>query len=206
MASASPSDPAFTCRSMSSRRPRGVAARPAVARSGSTASCCTSWSGATSRFATSRPRSASAWAVLQPLLDDGGLQRCSSAGSPGCRRTACRIRSSRSAALLPWQLFAFALTESSNSVVANQRLITKVYFPRLILPLAALGVGLVDFAVAFVHPAVAHAGLLRRRARLAVLTVPLWALLAVRDGAGRRPLALGAERPLPRRALHACRS
>ena len=53
-------------------------------------------------------------------------------------------------ALLPWQLFAFALTESSNSVVANQRLITKVYFPRLIMPLAAVGVGLLDFAISFV--------------------------------------------------------
>ena len=41
-------------------------------------------------------------------------------------------------------------TESSNSVVANQRLITKVYFPRLIMPLAAVCVGLVDFAISFV--------------------------------------------------------
>src|SRR3989475_6716468 len=53
-------------------------------------------------------------------------------------------------ALLPWQLFAHALTESSNSLVANERLITKVYFPRLVVPLAAVLGGLVDFAVAFV--------------------------------------------------------
>ncbi|MFN2514131.1 MAG: ABC transporter permease, partial [Pyrinomonadaceae bacterium] len=53
-------------------------------------------------------------------------------------------------ALLPWQLFAHALTESSNSLVANERLITKVYFPRLIVPIAAVLGGLVDFAVAFV--------------------------------------------------------
>jgi len=50
-------------------------------------------------------------------------------------------------ALLPWQLFAFALTESSNSLVANQHLIRKVYFPRLIVPVAAVLVGLVDFSV-----------------------------------------------------------
>jgi len=53
-------------------------------------------------------------------------------------------------ALLPWQLFAYALTESSNSVVANERLITKVYFPRLIVPLASILAGLVDCAIALV--------------------------------------------------------
>ncbi len=52
-------------------------------------------------------------------------------------------------ALLPWQLFAFALTESSNSLVSNQHLIRKVYFPRLIIPVAAVLVGLVDFAISF---------------------------------------------------------
>ena len=52
-------------------------------------------------------------------------------------------------ALLPWQLFAHALTESSNSLVANERLISKVYFPRLLVPLAAVVGGLADFGVAF---------------------------------------------------------
>lgn len=50
-------------------------------------------------------------------------------------------------ALLPWQLFAFALTESSNSLVTNQHLIRKVYFPRLIIPISAVLVGLVDFSI-----------------------------------------------------------
>jgi lipopolysaccharide transport system permease protein len=53
-------------------------------------------------------------------------------------------------ALLPWQLFARALTYSGNSLVANQQLITKVYFPRLLIPVSAVGAGLVDFAIAFV--------------------------------------------------------
>ncbi len=53
-------------------------------------------------------------------------------------------------ALLPWQLFAFAMTESSNSLVSNQHLIRKVYFPRLIIPLSAVLVGLVDFAISMV--------------------------------------------------------
>jgi lipopolysaccharide transport system permease protein len=50
-------------------------------------------------------------------------------------------------ALLPWQLFAFALTESSNSLVGNQHLIRKVYFPRLVIPIASVLVGLVDFTI-----------------------------------------------------------
>ena len=46
--------------------------------------------------------------------------------------------------------YAHALTESSNSLVANEHLITKVYFPRLVVPIAAVLGGLVDFGVAFV--------------------------------------------------------
>ena len=52
-------------------------------------------------------------------------------------------------ALLPWQLFASALTESSNSLVGNQNLITKVYFPRLIVPMATVVVAFVDFLISF---------------------------------------------------------
>jgi lipopolysaccharide transport system permease protein len=53
------------------------------------------------------------------------------------------------AGLLPWQMFAFALTESTNSLVASQHVITKVYFPRLIVPLASTAVSILDFCVAF---------------------------------------------------------
>lgn len=49
--------------------------------------------------------------------------------------------------MLPWQLFATALSESSNSLVANSNLVSKVYFPRLIVPLSALAVALVDFLI-----------------------------------------------------------
>lgn len=52
-------------------------------------------------------------------------------------------------ALLPWQLFAHSLTESGNSLITNQGLVTKVYFPRLVIPLSAVLAGLVDFALAF---------------------------------------------------------
>jgi len=54
------------------------------------------------------------------------------------------------AGLLPWTLFANAVTSASQSIVGNQNLVTKVYFPRLIIPTSAAGVGLVDFGVGFV--------------------------------------------------------
>ena len=53
------------------------------------------------------------------------------------------------AALLPWQFFSVALTTSSGSVVASAGLITKVYFPRLIIPMASVGACLVDFGISF---------------------------------------------------------
>ena len=117
------------------------------------------------------------WAVIQPLFTMlvfsvffGRLARMPSDGVPYPVFTLC--------ALLPWQLFAFALTESSNSVVANQRLITKVYFPRLVMPLAALGVGLVDFCIAFVLllGVAAYFGV---AFSVTLITVPIWAALAL---------------------------
>ena len=53
------------------------------------------------------------------------------------------------AALLPWQFFANALTESSNSLVDNTNLITKVYFPRMIIPASSVITGMVDFMISF---------------------------------------------------------
>ena len=54
------------------------------------------------------------------------------------------------AGMLPWSLFASALTDSSNSLISNANLIGKVYFPRLIIPAATLVTALVDFAISFV--------------------------------------------------------
>lgn len=88
-----------------------------------------------------------AWAVIQPLfmmlvfsLFFGRLAKVPSDGIPYPVFAFC--------ALIPWQLFANALTESSNSLVGNQNLITKVYFPRLVIPIAAVLSGLVDFLIA----------------------------------------------------------
>src|SRR6266436_6296260 len=90
-----------------------------------------------------------AWAVIQPLftmlvftLFFGRLAKVPSDGIPYPLFSYT--------ALLPWQLFAYALTESSNSIVANERLITKIYFPRLVVPLASILSGLVDFVIAFI--------------------------------------------------------
>jgi lipopolysaccharide transport system permease protein len=90
-----------------------------------------------------------AWAVLQPLATTLVfaifLGRLAGVPSDGVPYPVFAY-----AAMLPWQLFAHALTESSNSLVANERLITKVYFPRLVIPLATILAGLIDFAIAFV--------------------------------------------------------
>lgn len=53
------------------------------------------------------------------------------------------------AGILPWQLFQGALQRSGVSLVGNANLLTKVYFPRLIIPIAAVGAGLIDFLVSF---------------------------------------------------------
>jgi lipopolysaccharide transport system permease protein len=89
-----------------------------------------------------------AWAVLQPLLTMaifsvvfGKLANLPSEGLPYPIFTF--------AALLPWQLFSGALTRAGTSLVSSANLLTKVYFPRLIIPFAAVAAGLVDFAIAF---------------------------------------------------------
>jgi lipopolysaccharide transport system permease protein len=90
-----------------------------------------------------------AWAVIQPLfmmlvfsVFFGKLAGVPSDGIPYPVFTFC--------GLLPWQLFAYSVTQASNSLVGSQNLITKVYFPRLVVPISAVLGGVVDFAVAFV--------------------------------------------------------
>jgi len=74
------------------------------------------------------------------------------------------------AGLLPWIFFANALTSAGASVVGNQNLVTKVFFPRLIIPMGAVGAGLVDFAIAFVMLIVLMVG---------YQTVPSWTLVMI---------------------------
>ena len=81
-------------------------------------------------------------------------------------------------ALLPWQLFSYSLNQASNSLVASQQLIKKVYFPRLVIPISAVLGGLVDFALAFVVLAamMVYYGVAPTRA---IWALPLFILLAV---------------------------
>jgi lipopolysaccharide transport system permease protein len=90
-----------------------------------------------------------AWAVLQPLLTMviftvffGGLAKIPSDGVPYPLFVL--------AALLPWTLFAEGLTRSTTTMVTNSNIMTKVYFPRLIMPLSSILSPLVDFAVSFI--------------------------------------------------------
>jgi homopolymeric O-antigen transport system permease protein len=53
-------------------------------------------------------------------------------------------------ALLPWQFFSTAFAEAANSIVGNGHMISKIYFPRLILPLSSVAVGIIDFLISFV--------------------------------------------------------
>jgi lipopolysaccharide transport system permease protein len=123
-----------------------------------------------------------AWAVLQPLLTMlifslffGKLAHIPSEGLP--------YPVFYYSALLPWMYFAAALQNATNTIVDNQRLVTKVYFPRLALPLSSVLSGLVDFGVSFlmfivimiyygIHPGAA------------VLWLPVFLLLAVLTALG----------------------
>lgn len=89
------------------------------------------------------------WAILQPFLTMvvfsvffGGLAKVPSDGVP--------YPIFSFTALLPWTLFSKAMQDASRSLVASANIISKVYFPRLILPLSSVLAGLVDFLIAFV--------------------------------------------------------
>jgi lipopolysaccharide transport system permease protein len=90
-----------------------------------------------------------AWSVLRPLLTMivftiifGRLAKFPSEGVPYPIMVF--------AAMLPWQFFSNSLSECSNSLIANANMLTKVYFPRLVVPASAVIVGLVDFFISLV--------------------------------------------------------
>src|SRR5213595_4127532 len=89
------------------------------------------------------------WAVIRPLLTMivftlvfGRIAKLPAEGVPYPVMVF--------AAMLPWQLFATSLTEGSASLISNANLISKVYFPRLIVPASAVIVSFVDFAISMV--------------------------------------------------------
>ena len=89
-----------------------------------------------------------AWAILQPVLTMlvfslffGKLAKIPSQGLP--------YPIFYYSALLPWMYFATAMQSATNVVVEQQRVITKIYFPRVVLPISSVLAGLVDFAISF---------------------------------------------------------
>lgn len=118
-----------------------------------------------------------AWAVIQPVFTMlvfsvffGRLAKVPSDGIPYPVFAYC--------ALLPWNFFAGALDRAGNSLVGSSNLITKIYFPRLVIPMSAVLAGLLDFAIAFVVLVglMLYYGIAPTRA---ILLLPLFLLLAV---------------------------
>ncbi len=116
------------------------------------------------------------WAVLQPFMTMiiftiifGKVARLPSADAPYPVMTF--------AALLPWQFFANAMSQSSNSLIGSASIISKVYFPRLIIPASSILSGIVDFAISFIM----LVGLMlwyHVEFRINLLLLPLFLLLA----------------------------
>jgi lipopolysaccharide transport system permease protein len=123
-----------------------------------------------------------AWVILQPLMTMGVFTiffgRLAKLPSQGLPYPVFYF-----AALVPWTYFATALTSCTSIVVTNQHVITKVYFPRLILPLAAVCSGLVDFAFGFVVMIVLTLGY-GFRPTFAALLLPFLIFLALLTALG----------------------
>jgi len=117
------------------------------------------------------------WIVIQPLMSIvvfslvfGRLAQIPSEGVP--------YPIFAYTALLPWQLFSTAVSKSASSLVANMNIISKVYFPRMVVPIASVFTGVVDFGMSF--------GILLgmmlffgTSPTLAVVLLPLYLLLAI---------------------------
>jgi lipopolysaccharide transport system permease protein len=123
-----------------------------------------------------------AWAVLQPFMTMvvfslffGRLAKIPANGLPYPVFYYC--------ALLPWTYFAGALQNATNVVVEQQRVITKIYFPRVVLPISAVLGGLVDFAVSF-GVLLALMAYYRITPTVATLWLPVFLLLAILTALG----------------------
>jgi lipopolysaccharide transport system permease protein len=123
-----------------------------------------------------------AWVVLQPLVATviftvvfGMLAKVPSDGVP--------YPLFAFAGLLPWNYFAGAMTRSGTSLINNSSLVTKIYFPRLLIPLAGIVNGLIDFGVGCLV-LVALMAYYRVAPSLAVLALPLFLLMAIGTALG----------------------
>lgn len=123
------------------------------------------------------------WAILQPVLTmlvfTVIFGRFASIPSDGVPYAVFSL-----AALVPWTYFSTALSGASNSLVSSTNLITKVYFPRLVIPFAPVLAGLVDFAIALVVLGLVMVGYGIAPTPLALLVVPLLVAGMVLTAAG----------------------
>ncbi len=141
------------------------------------------------------------WAIVQPLASlvvfsvvFGRLAHLASDGVP--YPAFCL------AGLLPWMLFAAGVTSAANSLVGNVNLLTKVYFPRVLLPLSNVVSALTDFTVSLVLALVVLAWYgIAPSARLLLLPLPVALVLATAAGAGLWLAALNARYRDVRHAL-----
>jgi len=123
-----------------------------------------------------------AWSVIRPVLTMvvftaifGKLAKMPSGGAPYPILVY--------AAMLPWQFFANSLSESSNSLINNANMLSKVYFPRLIVPTSTVIVGLVDFLISFVILIILMIWY-KFMPDLQILTLPLFLMLALTAALG----------------------
>lgn len=123
-----------------------------------------------------------AWAVIQPFftmvvfsLFFGRLAQVPSDGIPYPVFAYC--------ALVPWSFFAGSLDRAGNSLVTSANLLTKVYFPRLVIPMSAVLAGLIDFVIAFIV-LVAMMLAYGITPTWAVVTLPFFLLLALMTALG----------------------
>ena len=135
-----------------------------------------------------------AWALIRPVLIMAVFTvvfgKIAKLPSPGTAPYAILVF----AALLPWQFFSTALAESSNSLISNANLISKVYFPRLIVPSASVITSFVDFLISFAILILMMAGY-RYWPDWRLLSLPLFIVLAfgAAMGAGLWLCALNVE-------------
>ena len=118
-----------------------------------------------------------AWAVMRPLLTMVVLtvvfNQLAGLSSEGKAPYALMVL----AGMLPWMFFSTALSDASNSLIANSRLISKIYFPRIIVPTAAIIVSIVDFLIGLVILGVMMIGY-RYAPNWRILFLPLFGIMA----------------------------
>lgn len=91
-----------------------------------------------------------AWAIIQPLITTFAFTILFGRFGGMSKQVQGPYALYVFVGMLPWTFFTNAVTAASNSLIGSSHLISKVYFPRIIIPIAAIAVGLVDFAVSFV--------------------------------------------------------